>query len=232
MRSFYVASAAKHGQLESGPVAVSTVAVAAASRPARARIEDCLKIDPRFVVRTGTSPHQLVASADPSVLIFHCKRIAAGEIALVKNLRHEFPELQVIAVCESVNARTARRAVDSGAQGVVSADQLDAALPSTVAAVLAGQTAIPSELGAKPQTTYLSLREKQILAMVVMGFTNGEIAARLFLAESTVKSHLSSAFAKLGVLSRSEAAAIILDPQGSLGTGILAITSNAGASAA
>ena len=57
-------------------------------------------------------------------------------------------------------------------------------------------------------------------------FTNSEIGARLFRAESTVKSHLSSAFAKLRVRSRSEAAAMIVDPQGSLGTGILAITSN------
>ena len=72
----------------------------------------------------------------------------------------------------------------------------------------------------------LSSREKQILGLVVMGFMNGQIAEQLFLAESTVKSHLSSAFNKLGVRSRSEAAALILDPQGSLGTGILAITSN------
>ena len=69
----------------------------------------------------------------------------------------------------------------------------------------------------------LSTREKQVLGMVVLGFTNGEIARQLHLAESTIKSHLSSSFTKLGVRSRNEAAELI-DADGGLGTGILAIS--------
>jgi DNA-binding NarL/FixJ family response regulator len=60
--------------------------------------------------------------------------------------------------------------------------------------------------------------------MLVRGFTNAEIAARLYLAESTVKSHLSSAYTKLGVRSRRDAATMILDPGQGLGPGILAIS--------
>ena len=56
--------------------------------------------------------------------------------------------------------------------------------------------------------------------MVVTGLTNSQIADELFLAVSTVKSHLSSAFSKLGVSSRSEAAAVILDPERGRGLGI------------
>ena len=58
----------------------------------------------------------------------------------------------------------------------------------------------------------LTNREKQILGLVVGGLTNAQIARELYLAESTVKSHLSSAFMKLGVSSRNEAVAVILDP--------------------
>ena len=63
---------------------------------------------------------------------------------------------------------------------------------------------------AKPTFSH---REKEVLSLVVDGLTNREIAGRLFLAESTVKSHLMAAFAKLGVRSRKDAAALLLDPQ-------------------
>ena len=52
----------------------------------------------------------------------------------------------------------------------------------------------------------LTLREQQILECVVIGMRNGEIANELHLAESTVKSHLTSAFLKLGVSNRTQAA--------------------------
>ncbi len=74
------------------------------------------------------------------------------------------------------------------------------------------------------ETESLSMREKQVLSMIVMGSTNAEIATKLFLAESTVKSHLSSAYNKLGVCSRKDAASRILDPLQGLGPGILAIS--------
>jgi DNA-binding NarL/FixJ family response regulator len=60
--------------------------------------------------------------------------------------------------------------------------------------------------------------------MVVLGFSNGEIAAKLFVTESGVKNQLSSAFAKLGVTSRSAATELILDNESGLGPGILRIS--------
>ncbi len=71
----------------------------------------------------------------------------------------------------------------------------------------------------------LSIREKQVLGLVTMGLMNSEIAERLFLAESTVKSHLSSAFAKLGVRSRHEAVELVINPDCGLGPGILSLVS-------
>jgi hypothetical protein len=53
-----------------------------------------------------------------------------------------------------------------------------------------------------------------------MGYMNSQIAKRLFLAESTVKSHLSSAFGKLGVRSRNEAAELIASGRAGVGIGI------------
>jgi DNA-binding CsgD family transcriptional regulator len=56
-----------------------------------------------------------------------------------------------------------------------------------------------------------SHRERQVLSFVSQGLTNAQIADQLFLSESTIKSHLSSAFAKFGVRSRREAAALFLE---------------------
>jgi DNA-binding NarL/FixJ family response regulator len=60
--------------------------------------------------------------------------------------------------------------------------------------------------------------------MVVLDFSNAEIARKLVVTESNVKSHLTSAFSKLGVSSRSAAAELILDQESGLGPGILRIS--------
>jgi DNA-binding CsgD family transcriptional regulator len=68
---------------------------------------------------------------------------------------------------------------------------------------------------AKPTFSH---REKEVLELLVAGLTNRQIGARLYLAESTVKTHLASAFAKLGVRSRKDAVALLLDPAEGLAT--------------
>jgi DNA-binding NarL/FixJ family response regulator len=133
------------------------------------------------------------------------------------------PEAPAVLVCEELGGRALRCALSAGVAGVVLSGELDSALPACLAAVEARQVCVPWRGRTHIDPPVLSLREKQILGLVVMGCMNSEIAQQLFLAESTVKSHLSSAFAKLGVHSRSEAADLILDPESGLGTGILAL---------
>lgn len=143
-------------------------------------------------------------------------------VAAVRELREALPASRVVAVLSE--PRGVRRMLKAGADGVVLERDLEDALRVTVDAVHAGQIAVARELKAHVQSDPLSFRERQILGLVVLGFTNCEIATQLCLAESTIKSHLSTAFGKLGVRSRKEAAALILDPDEGLGTGILAIS--------
>lgn len=134
-----------------------------------------------------------------------------------------FEGAQLIVVCKGIERWGIRAALVSGACGVVLYDQLDQAFGPCLQAVLAGQTCVPRAHSRQIEPPALSTREKQILGLVVMGYMNSEIAAQLFLAESTVKSHLSSAFGKLGVRSRNEAVQLILDRERGLGMGILGI---------
>ena len=61
----------------------------------------------------------------------------------------------------------------------------------------------------------LSAREAEVMSLIADGQTNGEIAARLFLAEKTVKNHVRRIYSKLGVGSRSAAIAYWRDTCGS-----------------
>lgn len=128
-----------------------------------------------------------------------------------------------IVVCEAIKPGEVRLALSAGTTGVVLASSLASSLAPCVAAVLAGQVCVPVSQARQVDAASLSPREKQILGLVVMGYMNSEIANRLVVAESTVKSHLSSAFSKLGVRSRHEAVDLILDSERGLGMGILSL---------
>jgi DNA-binding NarL/FixJ family response regulator len=156
-------------------------------------------------------------------LVVYCESLSPEELERFKELKRDSPDSLIVVVCESVDRRGMRRLLDSGIDGLVFDDQLEEALAPTVAAVSAGQMVVPRDMRESIERPSLSTRERQILAMVVMGLTNHEIGARMFLAESTVKSHLSSAYNKLGVRSRSEAVTVIMDRPDSLGTGIAAV---------
>lgn len=138
------------------------------------------------------------------------------------------PGASVIVVTGQAPEFAARRAVDEGVAAVVLEARLDETLAPALEAVRAGLLAFPGELRSRAGMPVLSAREKQVLGMVVMGYTNGEIARGLHVVEATVKSHLSSSFRKLGVRSRNQATALILDPQSGLGLGILRLSDEDG----
>ena len=147
----------------------------------------------------------------------------------VRELRGRMGTTPIVAVLAGRRRRSfLRKALRAGADGMVLEDEVELVLAATVDAVLLGSIVVPSELMRSLVGEALTFRERQILGMVVLGFTNRQIADKLFLAESTVKTHLSSAFAKLGVRSRAEATALILDPEEGVGLGVLGVPGGAG----
>jgi DNA-binding NarL/FixJ family response regulator len=131
--------------------------------------------------------------------------------AEIRALRRQLRDVPIVALIPSADEAECRRAISAGADGAVLDRDLDDALVATVRAAAAGQISFPDGLQAAGDEPSLTPRERQVLGSVVTGRTNAQIAHELGLAESTVKSHLSSAFAKLGVASRAEAAALIRD---------------------
>jgi DNA-binding NarL/FixJ family response regulator len=130
----------------------------------------------------------------------------------------------VVAVIGALPSPYLIRVLVARVEGSVLFDDADRALPATLRAVANGQTAHPQAFREQLEQPLLSAREKQVLSMVVLGFANLEIANKLYVTEASIKGHLTSAFAKLGVQSREAATALILDPDACYGPGILRIT--------
>ena len=172
----------------------------------------------------GASVQELLAASNaspPACVVVAARRADDATVRSLRLIRSELGAAAGVITCERASGTEVRRALQLGIDGVVLNDQVEDALGLVVAAVCAGQVSVPRDRRADVGSPVLTHREKQILRLVIGGLTNGQIAARLFLAESTVKSHLSSAFGKLGVSSRNEAASLILDPDRGRGLGIL-----------
>jgi DNA-binding NarL/FixJ family response regulator len=175
----------------------------------------------RPLLATSLEEASVAAGSDRAVVAFACDLSDPARLASLRRLRKLVRKAGIVVVCPATPARGVRRALDAGADGVVFESELEGSLAPSMVAVGAGQAAVPRRAHGGLHKPAFSHRERQVLARVAAGLTNSEIAASLFLSESTVKSHLSSAFAKLGVRSRKEAAAVVLDSDQEHGAGLL-----------
>jgi DNA-binding NarL/FixJ family response regulator len=123
---------------------------------------------------------------------------------------------RIVVVTRNCGPLGLRRALRAGADAVVLEDELAGTLTPALRAVAAGLSAVPARVRRAAEGVVLSHREREVLRLAVAGDSNSEIAGTLFLAESTVKSHLSSAYRKLGAGGRADAASLVLDPDGGL----------------
>jgi DNA-binding NarL/FixJ family response regulator len=147
---------------------------------------------------------------ESTILITVCDVDVSHDVSGLRRLCREV-EQPVLVVSPPATGAGVRRALDAGAAALVFDSELELTLVATVRAVASGQSVVPRKFRASVERPTLSHRELQVLALVRQGLTNAEIAKRLYLAESTIKSHLGSIFTKFGVHSRKEATAVFAD---------------------
>jgi two-component system nitrate/nitrite response regulator NarP len=170
------------------------------------------------------SPEELPDDQGLDVLVLQLSDDGASAVRVIAAARAALPDVPLVGIRRSSGPGGRNGSPRLGLDGVVLTDRLEATLVPTLRVVLAGLVCVPRGMRDEFNKENLSGRERQVLGMVVMGCTNAEIAAKLYLAESTVKSHLSSVYSKLGVRSRRDATALILDPAAGLHEGILTIS--------
>lgn len=137
-------------------------------------------------------------------------------------LRRRYPAMPVAVVSAFDDTPTVTRVLNLGASGFIPKAFSGEALLSAVRAVLAGnifrpagqsaaptldaETPIPpAKNGVRPEEVGLTERQAQVLALMVRGLTNRDIADQLGLSEGTVKIHATAVFKTLGVSSRTQA---------------------------
>jgi DNA-binding NarL/FixJ family response regulator len=203
-----------------------SVAVAASDEVVRHRAVRALARDGHLVSAQAPSCEVLEVE-DPStdVVVIASVSSAEDQVAAIQASKARLPRGHIVIIA-SAGPNGVHRAFEAGADGFVLDRDVEVALGPTVRAVCAGQVVVAPVMRASVLRPALTHREKQTLGLLVLGLTNAEIAHRLFLAESTVKCHMTSVFSKLGVRSRSEAAARVLDPHYGLGMGVLRLSEN------
>jgi DNA-binding NarL/FixJ family response regulator len=204
----------------------AALAVVAADQLASRRIAATLGDGGIPAVITSASVDALIedpGAADLDAVVLACDPSRPDGLAAVRKLVKHLGRSRVVVVSSAVLGAGVRSALAAGASAFVAEARIETALTPATRCALAGQVSLPRELHRCAVRPAFSHREKQVLALVVRGLGNRQIAMRLYLSESTVKSHLASAFQKLGVRSRKEAAAVLLDPDEGLGSSILTV---------
>lgn len=167
--------------------------------------------------QSGPEAVELAQARQPDVVILDVHMPRGGGVAAVEQIKAS-TQARVIMLTVSDKDEDLLAAIDAGADGYLLKNLSPEQLYSAVSLAAAGKGVLSPEVTAKvmkaasagqPERPAASLspRESEVLQLVAQGLTTPQIAERLVLAESTVKTHLRHIMKKLGAANRAEAVA-------------------------
>ncbi|MGE0871171.1 MAG: response regulator [Kofleriaceae bacterium] len=170
----------------------------------------------------GQAALALAAQVRPDVVLVDLKMPVLDGVATTRRLRVQLPTCRVVALTTFEDDELVFEVLRAGAVGYLLKDAPIGTLIDAILAASRGESVLQPSVASKvlaelsrlsttgaPATNELSRlsdRERDVLRLIARGASNKEIAAALFLAEGTVKNHVTNILTKLGVSDRTQAA--------------------------
>jgi len=162
----------------------------------------------------GAEALGLVEALRPDVILMDLRMPRMGGAAAIKALAERGAEARVLVLTTYDTDRDVVPALEAGATGYLLKDAPRDELVRAIRAAARGESVLAPSVAARlvsqlrsPEPDALSDRELEVLRLISRGETNAGAAARLFISEATVKTHLLHIYAKLGVNDRAAAVA-------------------------
>lgn len=188
----------------------------------RRGLSDLLASDPELEVigDAGSVSEAMVRipAVEPDVAVLDVRLPDGNGIELCRDLLSELPELRCLMLTSFTSDEAMLEAILAGASGYVVKDIRGMELAQAIKDVGAGKSLLDNRAAAalmaklrgaaehQDPLSGLTERERTLLGLLGEGLTNRQIAARMFLAEKTVKNYVSRLLAKLGMERRTQAA--------------------------
>ena len=193
----------------------------------REGLRTLLSVHPDFEVvgeaGNGEEAIRLVRSLLPSVVLMDLQMPVLDGVAATRRLHEEQPDCRVIVLTTFDDDEMVFDGLRAGAVGYLLKDAPSEKLAEAIRVAARGETFLQPSVAAKVVAEFarltrkplrspnsviepLSEREIEILRLITQGASNREIAGKLFLAEGTVKNHLTNILGKLEVRDRTQAA--------------------------
>ena len=167
----------------------------------------------------GTEAIKLCGEVMPDVILMDMVMPDMDGATAARVIRQQFPQVQIIALTSFKEGNLVKNALEAGAIAYLLKDVSADDLARAIRAAHSGRVTLSPEAAQAfvetsnlPPVPGLDLteRELEVLALMVEGLNNTQIAGRLTVSPSTIKSHVSNVLSKLGVASRTEAVTLAL----------------------
>lgn len=158
--------------------------------------------------RDGTEALRLCWDEEPTVVVLDVDMPGVSGVEVARRLRAENSPVRVLAFTAHTNRVFIGGLLEAGVAGYLTKDKTPTEIVEAVRAVARGEGrwfVVPERRGSEADR--LSDREREVLVSLAEGRSNTEIARALHLSESTVRNHLTSVYAVIGVQSAREAVA-------------------------